>query len=198
MAVVRSFVIVVWTLAALYVGVAGWVACKALESTSIITVSETQYVEYDGLSFENAQSLSNFLADRQEARLFLWIFQIPQELRPFVTTIAFGVLGGVILLLKKIAIDHVQIASLPVFVSPAFSGLLGMMLFFLSFIAPTALVVGHNPARTESLAAVSLFGGAFSEVTYVWIEGQIGRVFSSRSRKSGVEQGKGSRAIGGV
>jgi len=180
MTFIRSLAIVVWMVGALYVGVAGWVACKALEATSVKADSTETYVEYDGLSFENQQSLSDFLSDRQDARLFPWIFQIPQEIRPFVTSIAFGVLGGVILLLKKTAIDHLPVASISVFGSPTFSGLVGMMLFLISFLVPTAFVAGHNPVRTESLAAVSLFAGAFSEVAYVWIEEQVRKLFSSK------------------
>jgi hypothetical protein len=169
---------------AFYVGVAGWVACKALEATSVHSNSDEFYVEFDGLSFENQQSLSEFLADRRDARLFPWVFQIPQELRPFITSIAFGILGGIILLLKKIVVDRVSVALLPAFSSPAFSGLVGMMLFFLSFLAPTALVSGHNPARTEALVAVSVFGGAFSEVAYTWVEAQVKKLFSSTRRRS--------------
>lgn len=178
----RSLMIAAWLLVAFYVGVAGWVACKALENTSIRSNSD-QYVEYEGLSFENKESLQEFLHDSEGAKLFPWIFALPQELAPLITSMAFGLLGGAAGLLKKIAIDRSPVSTLPVVTYPVFGALVGVMLFFLSFLVPTVFIAGRNPARTETLVGLSLFGGLFSEAAYIWIDEQVRRLFSSEARK---------------
>ncbi len=180
MGVVRSLIIIAWMFIALYVGSAGWVACKALENISVGSDSE-HYVEYEGISFENKESLQEFLHDSKGAKLFPWIFAIPQELAPLITSVAFGLLGGVAGLLKKITIDSSPVSSLPVIACPAFGALVGVMLFFLSFLLPAIFIAGRNPGRTETLVGVSLFGGLFSEASYIWIDKQIKKLFSSKN-----------------
>jgi hypothetical protein len=182
MVAIRPLIIAAWLFMAIYAGVAGWVASKAFENTGVQSQAD-QFVEYEGLSFENKQSLQEFLHDSEGARLFPWIFAIPQELTPLVTSFAFGLLGGVIALLKKIAIDHSPVSTLPIIAGPLFGSLVGVMLFFISFLVPAIFIVGRTPPRTEALVGVSLFGGAFSERAFVWIEEEVRKLFSSRTRR---------------
>jgi hypothetical protein len=182
MAVLRALVIISWLLIASYTGVAGYIACKALENTS--TTSADQSVEYKGINFENKESLQEFLHDNEGSKLFPWIFVLPQELAPLITSVAFGLLGGAGATLKKVTIDHTPIASVPVFTMPIFGAFVGVMLFFLSFLLPAIFVVGRNPARTETLIGLSLFGGGFSEQAFLWISEQVmGKVFALKTQK---------------
>jgi hypothetical protein len=161
-----------------YTGAAGYLACKTLENSS--QSGSDQSVEYKGLNFENKENLRAFLHDSESAKLFPWIFSLPQELIPLITSISFGLLGGVALLLKKNAIDHTAISSLPVVVMPVFGSIIGTMLFFLSFLIPAIFVDGRYQTRTEAFVGLSLFGGAFSEQAYLWISEQVvGKLFPS-------------------
>src|ERR1700740_320783 len=182
MTALRSLTIIFWMIIALYAGAAGYFACKALENTSKSNVD--QYVEYNGLSFENEESLQKFLHDSEGARLFPWIFALPGEFAPVITSIAWGLLGGVALLLKKLATDDLPLNLLHVVIMPVFSAFVGAMLFLLSFLIPTIFVAGRNQARPEALIALSLFGGAFSEQAFLWISEQVvGKLFPSRTKK---------------
>lgn len=191
MSFLRAIVIVVWLIVASYVGAAGFFACKVFENTSVSSVD--QYVEYRGLSFENKESLQEFLHDSEGARLFPWIFALPQEFSPLITSVAFGLLGGATALFKKIAIDRSPLSSLPVISMPLFGALVGMMLFFLSFLAPALFVAGRNPARPESLVGLSLFGGLFSEQAYIWMREQGTKLFSAKSQTRSRKSGNGSK-----
>jgi hypothetical protein len=179
MAVLRVCVIGFWLATALYVGFAGIFVCNALEKTS--ESISNQYVEYKGISFENEESLQEFLHDSEGANLFPWIFALPEEFAPLITSVAFGLLGGVVLLLKRIAIDRSPISSLPTTAIPAFGAFVGFMLFLLSFLLPALFVAGRNPARTITLVGLSFFGGGFSEQAYLWVSEQVvGKLFPTR------------------
>lgn len=176
---------------ALYVAVAGLVAYKTLESVTVTSGSD-QYVEYEGLSFENKESLQEFLHDKQSYSLFPWIFALPQELVPIITSIAFGMLGGVVVLLKHVLHDHLRISALPVLIRPVFGGLIGLMLFLLSFLAPALFVTSsRSSARTETLAGLSFVGGAFSEIAYIWMEAQVRKLFSLKESEATAATEKG-------
>jgi hypothetical protein len=177
----RSLIVTIWLIGALYVAVAGWVAYKTLEGVTVSSGPD-QYVEYEGLSFQNKENLQEFLHDKQSYSLFPWIFALPQELVPILTSIAFGTLGGVAALLKQILHDRLPVSNLPVFSRPVFGALMGFMLFLLSFLAPALFVTSSRPsARAETLAGLSFFGGAFSDLAFTWVEAQVRKLFSSKS-----------------
>lgn len=177
-------VVVLWLVGTLYAGVAAFLACKVFEDTS--SSNSEQSVEYHGINFQNEESLREFLRDSQDSRLFPWIYALPPELSPVIAAVAFGVLGGVARILRVITFDRSPISALPVIVMPAFSGLVGLMLFFLSFLMPAVFTAGRNPARPETLVGLSFFGGLFSERAYSWISSQVAKVFDRN--KSGVPE----------
>lgn len=182
-AALRGLTIFLWMIASVYVGCAGIFVCEALENTS--KSATDQYVEYKGISFESEKSLEEFLHDSEGATLFPWIFAVPQEFAPLITSVAFGMVGGVVLLLKKIAVDHLSVSSVPTITMPLFGGFIGLMLFLLSFLLPALFVAGRNPARTMTLVGLSFFGGAFSEQAYLWISQQVVRkLFPARQSRS--------------
>lgn len=189
MVLVRALTIIFWLVIACYAGVAGYVACKAVESTATSAADES--VEYHGLNFENGENLQQFLHDSEVAKLFPWIFAVPQECVPLITSAAFGLLGGAIVTLKKLAIDQLRIPSSSVFTLPVFGAVVGMMLYFLSFLLPAIFISGRSPTRPESLVGLSCLGGAFSEQAFRWMKEQVeGKIFPSKAPKK-AENNKG-------
>jgi hypothetical protein len=164
----------------LYTGMAGWVATKALQNTSVAKPaagSEQHYYEFEGLTFADEDSLRDFLQERRSSRWFPWIFEVPQELTPLIASMAFGLVGGAARLLKRVSLDGKRVSSLHIFSEPLFGSVIGLMIFFLSLVLPAVFTSGKNPVRPEALVGFSLFGGAFSEQAYDWLESQVSKLF---------------------
>jgi hypothetical protein len=184
----RFLLLFLWLIVGLYVGAAAWTAGKWLEAAPVGTSNQTDAksgsYSFRGISFANEEEALAFMRQSDDARFFPWIFAVPSEMISLVTAISFGLLGGLIRVLKKNAINGAPLASLGVISAPVFGALVGVMLCLLSFLLPAIFVNGKNTARPESLAGLSLFGGAFSEMAYSWIEIQVRKLFAIQTEKA--------------
>lgn len=176
MKVVTFLLTITWLVVGLYLGVAGWEGSKALEKTSVQKRTDgttAQSFEFEGLNFKDEESLIRFLKQRESIRFFPWIFSMPQSITPLIAAIAFGIVGGSARLLKRLSIDGDQLTLPTVFADPLFGGIVGLTIFFMSLLLPLLFTSGRTPVRPETLVAVSLFGGIFSEQAFAWIQKQI-------------------------
>jgi hypothetical protein len=175
----RVGVIAIWMLAAAYLGAGGWIAGKTFES-STAPGRPGEYVEFDGISFDSTSSMLAYIRDTQRSQLFPWIFAVPQEIMPLITALAFGLLGGTANIVKKVARDRISIEAAPIVATPVFGALIGLMLFLISLVVPAVFISGPAMTRTETLAGISFFGGAFAEIAFPWLEKQIRGLFVGR------------------
>jgi hypothetical protein len=158
---------------ALYLGIAGWVGSRVLASASekIKIDTNSQILEYDGITFKTEHDLKVVLLRESVIEWFPWVLAAPVP-PSFFAAIGFGMLGGVGALLRKNFISKKEFLSLPIVVEPLFACIIGTMLFFLSFLLPAILTTNSNP-RPEALVGFSLLGGFFSEQTYDWLRKNI-------------------------
>lgn len=176
-------VLAIWGLGGLYCGISGWLGCNAVEKTVTAQPSSGSAVIYHDIPFASEGELREFLSQESDAQFSPWLYATPQSLWPLIASLGFGLLGGTGRILKYRALDKTAFAVLPVFSAPLFGALLGTLLFYLSYLVPTFLVVSENRVRPTSLAAIALFGGFFSEHTFAWIERQYKDILSKFGKK---------------
>jgi hypothetical protein len=181
MKALRGVLVTFWIIPGLYVGVAGWTTASRLPAILGVTTdgsgSSNSYFEYDGLSFRDRESLTAFLRDQRFAGLFSWTFDLPSQILALLTSLAWGIAGGATRLVKNLSFDNAAISDLPVFLGPVFGGLLGLMVWLMSLLAPALLVTGETTARPETLVVLSFFGGMFSEDAYEWVRKRVRKMF---------------------
>src|SRR6185369_2507955 len=168
-----ALILLAWCAAGSYVGVATYTASKALEAVS---VSGSGTAEYGGIKFANAGEVLRFMRQETVGRWFPWTTGLPVELIPLIMAAAFGLLGGVVAVLKPVVVDRQSVGQAPYVGRPIFGLALGILLFTLSFLLPALFSTGRNPSRTETTAGLALFGGLFAERTYRWIDAQVDSV----------------------
>ena len=175
---VTYLIMLVWLGAGLYIGIAGWEGSKLLQKTSEkpATATSGQSVEFEGLNFRDEASLRKFLRQRRTTRWAPWILRVPQDITPLIGAIGFGMLGGAVRLLKRLALDSKPITQNKLFGDPLFGAVLGVAMFFISLF-PT-LFTSKSLIPPAALVVVSFFGGIFSEEAYSWIEKQVKPYFS--------------------
>jgi hypothetical protein len=168
-----ALVLAAWTAIALYGGVATFMANKALEdvSSSVADQGAIVYKTSAGvpLSFRDATELRRFLSQERVGRWFPWVVDVPFSLVPAALACAFALLGSLIAILSTLVSKTRRLHETPFFSRPLFGMGIGLMLFFLSLILPAVLTTGWDAARTETVAALALFGGILAEHTYKWI-----------------------------
>ena len=171
MRVINVVVILVWILIGVYFGVGGWLGTKVLQST---TISEDKNYEYDGLSFAGQDQLNEFLLQKTWGVWFPWLFAV-NSLAPLIAAIAFGLIGASARQCREM--NRGVVSTTVVLMQPPFGAMMGALIYFMALIVPTAFMDGSTPLRTETLIGTALFGGMFSERSYLWIEAQIAKVF---------------------
>jgi hypothetical protein len=173
--------LLVWVLGASYLAVGGWLGCKALEdeaaSGPASEVAEAGPYSCDGHEFASVEDLRVYLRFRDASTFFPLLQHIPQQVVPLLAAVAFGMVGGCIRLLKEVALDHRHPRPLRVAGGPLFGGLMGLVFSFLALMAPSIFSTQTGATRIETLAGLSLLGGAFSEHAYAWLESQAKKVF---------------------
>jgi len=153
---------------------------KALESTSADIRSPAKavpYLEYEGLTFAAEGDLLAFLGERGSARLFPWLFLLPQIVTPLIAAMSFGLLGGCIQVLKQLVKDKKLPGDLCFVSCPVFGALTGLIVYFLALFLPLTFMSGGRPTRPEAIIAVSGLAGIFYDHVYNWMEVQIKKIF---------------------
>jgi hypothetical protein len=175
-----AIVLLLWTIASVYVGAASFLHSKALENVSRSTTRQGSY-DYQGLNFRNAEELRAFIRQEQLSETFPWAVDVPFELVPLLLAVSAGCLGGVVRVLQAGTIGQAPIWRQKFIGRPLFGVAIGLMLFLLATILPAILTSGGSAYRTESVLALSFFGGLFSERTFTWVEEQTQQVFKKAS-----------------
>jgi hypothetical protein len=166
----------------------GFIASKALEKTNRPVdkkstpnqTTPTPGIDYDGLNFRDEESLDQYLREQSWNRWCAWVFSLPREILPLFAAMAFGFCGGAIRSLFQLMRPPRQdLTSIAIIAAPLFGAAIGFLLFMMALLLPKMIVSGNQPIKPETLtlAALSLFGGVFSDESYNWINSQIAKFF---------------------
>jgi hypothetical protein len=174
-------VIAIWLVTGAYLSASGWVAMKALEETSVVSTTAAgggHGVEYQGLIFRDEQSVMDFIGEQRSTWMWPWIFDLPHELIPLLACVGFGIVGGAARLLKILVLDRTALSARFLYGDPVFGGTIGVLVVFVAWTLPSMITTAKGPLRPESLGALALFGGLFSEHAFLWLERAAKRLFA--------------------
>lgn len=182
---IAAFTLVLTALLSGYLATATFMHSKALEDVSISSDNDGSY-DYKGVNFRDTKELQRFIKQEKLEDFFPWISSMPIELVPMILSVSTAAFGGVAAVLSTIVRLKKAPWATPYVGQPLFGAAVGLMLFLLSFLIPSVLTTGDSPPRAESIAAISFFGGLFSNQTFQWIENQVGS-FLAKNKKTGAE-----------
>jgi hypothetical protein len=175
---------------ALYVGISGWVLAD-FEARMERQVRENKgdtSVIFEGVSFANAASARQAAEEDKISRYFRWVFMVPPGLPLFLTSLAFGVVGGIANIAHKLAGSLFVPTKMLVF-KPLFGGVVGLMIFGLATAAPKLVVESADGVRPIAVMFLCLLGGTFSNHVYAWVEEKTKALFPLTAPTSGAAPG---------
>jgi hypothetical protein len=175
--ILYSFAILCITVIALYCATAGWINAElhaALKENKATAVS--QPVIYHGIQFVNEDALKRYEQAAAAKEWFPWMVNLPQPLALFLTTISFGVVGGVIRVVfdslhTKVGLDGSSFGRI------FLAGLTGILVLGISYVIPAALTFSEVTLRPVALLFLCLIGGIFYDHLIAWVKTQLGKIF---------------------
>jgi len=174
-----SFALLCITLAALYCAAAGWInaelnaALKENKTTKVI-----QPVIAHGIQFVNEDALKRYDQAATARGWFPWMVDLPQPLALFITTISFGLVGGVMRVVFDALHNNVALAG-HTFARVFLSGLTGLLVLGISFVIPAALTFSEATVRPVALLFLCLIGGIFYDHLIGWVKTRLEKIFES-------------------
>lgn len=178
--------VVVLGLVSMYFACAGWVIAnldKEIVTSSKQADGQGTNVVYQGIAFADIYEARKAIEQEKVSTWFSWVYDVPASLPLLITAISFGILGGIANVIHK-AIGGEQQSNPRIALKPLFGGGIGMMVLGITYVLPAALTVDNGHVRPVSLAFLSLYGGAFSNHVFLWLEEKIKTVFALAKRTS--------------
>lgn len=170
---------VFWLILGLYFGLAGILYADLMEEkTSTIqqqTTSEGDAVYmYDGVPFSSYEKAQMHQQEQDAQGLFKWFTYLPSKLILFITSMALGGLGGVIGMVKELALTKVKIVDLKPFWRPMLGALIGLLVLGLSYLLPVVLTTATEvEIRSTTLIFVSMFAGLYARQFLQFLEARF-------------------------
>lgn len=159
-----SLLLLFWSVISLYFGIGGSLKSENrnqvsqkynFESTeSVISPSSIPYSNMAEMVLDEENHLS--------AKIFPFLLFLPDFVGLILTSCCFGMLGGVISILRQVALLDKPIQETKYVSIPILSFFIGVIILGLNYIIPTILVSGDTSIRPITLAFLSLFAGIFT------------------------------------
>jgi hypothetical protein len=159
-------------LISLYFGIGGSLKTENYNQVSIqYNFNDTTKVEdfKTKLEFKNFAELALYKEDEKSAKIFPFLSLMPDFLGIILTACFFGMIGGIISILKKIALENKNIEDTNYISIPLLSFFTGLVILGLNYIIPTILVAGENKIRPITLIFTSLFAGIYTPQFFKFI-----------------------------
>lgn len=182
-----------WLVLSLYFGILGWAAmdidavvarsAEASGSAQAGTPSEYQLAGTP-MTFRSLQDLSDYTRETTLQDFGTTVgspgafyLGMPRSAAILLATFAFGVLGGTTRQVRDLALLDRPFQTVRPFSFPLFGGLMGMVLFIITFIAPSIVMSADgSPPRATAVLALSLIGGLFADKVILLVEELVQRV----------------------
>lgn len=157
----------------LFVGIGGIIKAHYEEDITRLKIEASQQEKnqplfYKGIQFENYNELALNLMVKNIPRVYTWIIE---EISPFlaliITSLSFGLLGGIIHLFRKNPSFLVCISWKDLLLFPVYGMLTGMVVLGISYLLPSVLVTNTGEVRPITLMFLSLFAGIFIDTFYI-------------------------------
>lgn len=168
-----------WLGFGLYFGLAGVLYTDlAEEKAAVITESLNAQGEkvfvYDGINFSSMEKARVYRDEMAATGMFSWFRSLPSKLILFLTSMALGGLGGVIGVVKQVALANKNILELKPFWSPMLGALIGLLVLGISYLLPVLLTTTNEvEIRSTTLIFVSLFAGLYARQFLNFLESRF-------------------------
>jgi hypothetical protein len=177
MKVFISVVLLLITVVALYVSLAGWVNAElhaALKENKAGQVPRP--VTYNEIEFVNEDALKRYEVALQAKKWFPWMVDMPQPVALLVTAMSFATVGGVIRVVADGTRGVKQLGPQS-FATVFLAALTGLIVLGVSYIVPAALTISEGTVRPVALLFLCLVGGVFHDYVFEWLGKRIKKVF---------------------
>lgn len=114
------------------------------------------------LEFANYAELKLFKENQKAEKFFPFLSIIPEFVASILSACFFGMLGGIISLVRDVALRGRKPEDTPYVSLPLLSFFTGLAVLGLNYTIPTILVSGETQIRPITLLFLSLFAGLFS------------------------------------
>lgn len=187
----RGVVLVLWFLACLYTGIGGLQYAELqIEKDRILRAQEKRAPDQDkpvkvgDTEFVNLET-EIFMAKWTHAqRWFGWLYSLTEFAIFIIAGAAWGAVGGIATILKRVAIDGKSLKEINVVAYPAFCAIVALLLVCFLDVFPAALMESGADTRTTlrptTVLLVCLFGGLVSEQLYNWIHARFLHIWTSK------------------
>lgn len=167
---IKVVVFLFWTIASLYIGVGGYVALDIEKQVQVARLLPESQVLFKGIAFKNREALKAHKDELKAISFFSpLILNLPRALLYLLTAMAFGTIGAVTSISKKIAMEKMDIKNVPVHTTLLLGGLTGLLVLGIATLIPDLLLIGERDLNPLSLAFFSLLAGLSSEKFFGWL-----------------------------
>lgn len=187
--ILNGTILFIWMSGALYLGSGGVTSLELSEERKRIEALEadtkdTVSVYYDGMNLKNKsaaeirkQEKTFEEIEKLAIGIFPWLNLPYRFLGLLITSIAFGILGASIALLRDITKDLPTIENAKVVSKPFLGGGCGIIILSVAYVLPEVLVSGETEIKSTTIVLISLFGGLFTDKFFDWLSTIFNRIF---------------------
>lgn len=122
--------------------------------------------EYHNKTFSSPEELELYLSYESISKLYPWLENIPNAISLVITACAFGLIGGIIQILKQVAFEDKPLESTKYFSLPVLGLLTGVIVLGITHLLPTIFFSSGAEISANSMMFISLFSGLFSKKLY--------------------------------
>lgn len=142
------------------------------------------------------------MAFRQERKLGTWYLLTPYlslNSALALSATCFGVLGGVLALLRTAVRRKCPLHPLPFLAQPLFSGGMGLAMFGAVYFLPQMLATATElQVKPGTLVFLAMFGGMFADEVFGWLDARMDHILNApgEGEKAAVQPAQAKRAAG--
>jgi len=189
----RITLLLVWFLAGLYFGIAGW---AKIYTNDLIRQAEEAHLKVDcsdpngGFEYngETYCTMEDVIVDQSVERVenlrLQWVSYLPDPLPMLLAAFAFGAVGSVVRILRMIIAAQELSSFYTLSLSPALGGMTAFMLLGLSSLLPSVFTDAKISLNPTVVPFLSLFAGAFSEHIQKWFQTRLDKIFGIQKEKT--------------
>ena len=167
-----------WLCFGLYFGLAGILHADLMEEKESAIQEQTADGEhvyvYDGIRFSSYDKAVVYQREQMASGTFSWFLTVPSKLILFLTAMALGGLGGVIGMVKQLALANASILDLKPFWGPMLGALIGLLVLGISYLLPVILTTDTEvEIRSTTLIFISMFAGLYARQFLRFLEARF-------------------------
>lgn len=173
------------TIVSFYFGLGGCLPSEnKAEVSKVADFNSTKSVKHGVIEYTNEAQYLLFQENSKSAIIFPWIDALPSFVADIITACSFGILGGIISIVKRVALLKENLLDLSVFSIPILGFFTGLVVLGLNYIIPTILVSGNTQIRPITLLFLCLFAGMYSEQFYAFLTKAISdKIFNNKKNE---------------